>query len=143
MSTLSEKKIEKGLGQAKVMSSLSPFKQHHLGAVLYCKGKMIAQGYNTLKTSPVQKRLNRERDFNPDESGVNNTVHAEIACLLKTRETNIDYSKSVLYIYREHKSGVKAMARPCAGCMKAIKEYGIRTICYTTECGYCVERIDE
>ena len=93
------------------------------------------------KYSPLQKELNRERGFDPDESCALNSLHAETACLLKTRYMDIDMSKAIMYIYREHQNGEKALARPCAGCMKALKDFGVKTICYTTESGYCVERI--
>lgn len=141
MSQLSEKKIRAGLKQAKYMSYYSTFERYHLGAVLYSKGKIIAQGCNSRKTSPLQKELNKERGFDPDESCALNSLHAETACLLKTRYMDIDMSKAIMYIYREHQNGEKALARPCKGCMKALKDFGVKTICYTTESGYCVERI--
>ena len=47
-----------------------------------------------------------------------------------------------LYVYREYANGNKAMARPCPACMKYIKEFGIKHICYSTADGIAEERID-
>lgn len=35
------------------------------------------------------------------------------------------------------------MARPCASCMQAIKDLGIREIYYTTNDGYSYEKIEK
>ena len=94
------------------------------------------------KTSPLQKRLNAERDFNPDQSGVVNSLHAEIRALSKVKYLDIDFDKTTLYIYREYANGNKAMARPCPACMRYIKELGIKNICYSTADGIAEERID-
>lgn len=142
MSQLSERRIKQGLSQAKAESLLSDFDRYHLGAVLYYKGKMVSQGHNSKKTSPIQKALNKQRGFDPDECGSYNPIHAEVSCLGKAKDANIDFNRAVVFVYREHKNGEKAMARPCKGCMKALKDFGVKTICYTTESGYCVERIE-
>jgi len=34
------------------------------------------------------------------------------------------------------------MARPCAGCMAAIRKFGIKNVYYTTDMGYAYERLD-
>lgn len=103
---------------------------------------MLATGCNSTKTSPLQKRLNAEREFDPNQSGVINSLHAEIRALSKVKYLDIDFSKSTLYVYREYANGNKAMARPCPACMKYIKELGIKHICYSTSDGIAEERID-
>lgn len=48
-----------------------------------------------------------------------------------------------LYIYRTRKDIVCGMARPCASCMQAIKDLGIREIYYTTNDGYSYEKLEK
>lgn len=136
-------KVNRYLDMAKEASKQSDFKQHHLGAVVIYKGSLLASGYNSTKTSPIAKKYNRERGFNVEASCSTNSIHAEMAALNKIKYLDIDFSKVKLYIYREHKNGVKAMARPCPACQKMIKDMGIKEIWYTTENGFGYEYMEE
>ena len=135
-------RTKRGIESACRASKESEFPRYHLGAALYYKGVLLATGCNSTKTSPLQKRLNAEREFDPNQSGVVNSLHAEIRALSKVKYLDIDFSKSTLYVYREYANGNKAMARPCPACMKYIKEFGIKHICYSTADGIAEERID-
>jgi deoxycytidylate deaminase len=135
-------RTKRGIESACKASKESKFPRYHLGAALYYKGILLATGCNSTKTSPLQKRLNAEREFDPNQSGVINSLHAEIRALSKVKYLDIDFSKSTLYVYREYANGNKAMARPCPACMKYIKELGIKHICYSTSDGIAEERID-
>ena len=135
-------RTRRGIESARRASYESAFPRYHLGAALYYNGVLLATGCNSTKTSPLQKRLNAERDFNPDQSGVVNSLHAEIRALSKVKYLDIDFDKTTLYIYREYANGNKAMARPCPACMRYIKELGIKNICYSTADGITEERID-
>ena len=135
-------RTKRGIESACRASKESKFPRYHLGAALYYKGVLLATGCNSTKTSPLQKRLNAEREFDPNQSGVVNSLHAEIRALSKVKYLDIDFSKSTLYVYREYANGNKAMARPCPACMKYIKELGIKPICYSTADGIAEERID-
>lgn len=135
-------RTKRGMEAARRASYESAFPRYHLGAALYYKGVLLTTGCNSTKTSPLQKRLNTERDFNPDQSGVVNSLHAEIRALSKAKYLDIDFDKTTLYIYREYANGNKAMARPCPACMRYIKELGIKNVCYSTADGIAEERID-
>jgi deoxycytidylate deaminase len=135
-------RTKRGIESACRVSKESKFPRYHLGAALYYKGILLATGCNSTKTSPLQKRLNAEREFDPNQSGVINSLHAEIRALSKVKYLDIDFSKSTLYVYREYANGNKAMARPCPACMKYIKELGVKHICYSTSDGIAEERID-
>lgn len=123
---------------AKAMSELSEFKQYHIGAVAVYGHKIISSGNNSNKTNPIQKRLNAHR-FDVD---TRHTVHAELACLLPLiNRKDINFSDVSLYIYRAHKSGDLALARPCASCEALIRSLGIRNIYYTGNKSYISEEI--
>ena len=123
---------------AKGVSELSNFKQHHIGCVAVSGHKIISSGYNSCKTNPMQKRLNVHR-FDVD---TNHTIHAELSCLLPLiNRKDIDFNNVSLYIYREHKSGDLALAKPCASCEALIRSLGIRNIYYTGNKSYVSEEI--
>ena len=123
---------------AKSMSELSNFKQYHIGCIAVYKHKIISSGYNSNRTNPKQKSLNKYR-FNADTK---HTLHAELACLIPLiSRYDIEFKDVELYIYREHKNGELALARPCAGCQALIRELGIKSIYYTNDGGYSHEII--
>lgn len=123
---------------AKSMSELSEFKQHHIGAVVVYGHKIISSGCNSNKTNPKQKRLNAHR-FEADTPA---TIHAELSALLPLiGRKDINFSDVSLYIYREHKSGELALAKPCASCETLLRSLGIRHIYYTGNKSYISEEI--
>lgn len=131
----SKKTIQKFFDKARHASYLSDFPRQKLGAVMAIGNKIIADGYNTIKTNPVQKEYNKYRNFTYNTRN-NGSVHAEMMCLIRTRNMDdIDWSKVSIYIYREYKNGHPALAKPCPGCLAALRERGIKdcNIYYTTD----------
>lgn len=133
--------INKYFKKAKSASTLSDFPKHKLGACLVYKNYIVSVGYNTKKTNPIQHKYNALRGYNQDTKN-NGAVHAEMACMINTRDLDIDFSKANLFIYRSHKDGSNALAKPCPACMQMIKDMGIKNIYYTSEDGYCHEYIN-
>ena len=123
---------------AKSVSELSNFPRVKIGCIAVYKHKIISSGFNSRKTSPIQKKYNAYR-FSADTP---HCIHAEISCLkpLIGRE-DIDFKNVELFLYRETADKQLAPSRCCDSCMKLIKDLGIRHINYTTENGYCSERI--
>lgn len=123
---------------AKEVSKLSDFPKVQIGACAIYKHKVISTGYNSQRTSPLQKRYNKYR-FTVETP---HTCHAEISCLKSLiNRKDIDFKNVDLYIYREYKNNELALARPCASCMKLITELGIRHIYYTNFGGFSHEEI--
>ena len=104
------------------------------------KNKIISTGYNSDKTHPVQRKYNKLR-FNVNEGYSPDRLHAEIHALISIANMDIDWSKVSIFIYRKMKSREFGMARPCPSCMAYIKHLGIRTIVYTTDSGYALEKL--
>ena len=120
---------------AEKASSFSDYKKCHIGCIAVYKNRVIAVGYNTNKTSPLQAEYNKYRNFAYDTLN-NGGIHAEMMCLLRTRYmTDIDWSRVCIYIYREKKDGMIGLAKPCEACLAALKERGIKetNIYYTTD----------
>jgi deoxycytidylate deaminase len=124
---------------AKDISRLSDFKQTKIGAILVYKKDILSVGFNSNKTSPIQKRFNQYREFDNPENAIHK-VHAEISCIDKipyyAYENEFDLGKATIYIYREHKNThTYACSFPCPACMEAIKQAKIGRIVSTIENG--------
>ncbi len=101
---------------AKNVSKLSQHPTHKLGAVLVVKGKPISVGHNQYKTHPEAKYTG---------------LHAEIQALKSSGKDII--RGSTMFVYREKKDGSLGLSKPCKDCMKELKKFGIKWICYTIE----------
>jgi deoxycytidylate deaminase len=130
------KKEEALFRAAKSVAELSDHKQHKIGAVVVLKHRIISSGFNKCaKTHPLQKKYNKYR-FTEDSV---HTCHAELSALLPLIKDGVNLSDASVYVHREHKNGMLAMARPCKSCMELIKDCGIKRVFYTTENGYAQE----
>lgn len=106
---------------AKQLSFKSDHHSHKLGAVIIRKNKIVGLGFNKYKTHP--------KSFHPWKH-----THAEFDALLGcSRE---DLKGASIYVYRQTKSGIRALSKPCASCMSMLTQAGISDIFYTTEGGY-------
>lgn len=139
---LTETRINHYLKLAHNACFYSDFAKARLGAVLIYKGKTVSVGWNSTKTSPLQRELNRYRGYDVDAPESHNTLHAEVACLTKAKGLDIDWSRANLFVYRIKKNGSAGLARPCKGCQALIKSMGIKNVYYSTDDGWCFEHIN-
>lgn len=141
---LTETRINYYLNLARNACYYSDFMKARLGAVLIYKGKVVSVGWNSNKTSPLQKDLNRFREFEVDCGEAHHTIHAEVACLNKAIDLGIDWSRASLFICRIKKDGSRGLAKPCVGCQTFIRNLGIKNVYYTTnDNGWCFERMNK
>ena len=132
-------KFNRFLNIARSTAISSQYDRYRLGAVITLKGKVIARGFNAAKSHPTQKKFNRNReDF---EDVPNHFLHAEISALNKLK--GVDLSKAEMFVYHVGPSNNQKMARPCAGCMEAIKSSGIKKIHYSTPDGFAQEYLNK
>lgn len=126
---------------AKSVSKLSDYYPHKMGCVIVKNHHIISSGYNSgTKCDPIQAKLDMKK------YGCNclGFVHAELNALLpfiKTNNSDYNLYGAIAFIYREHKNGTFANARPCSSCEMMLKTMGIKKIYYTIENGYAVEKI--
>lgn len=112
-----------------------------IGVVAVYKGSIVAEAWNTDKTSPLQARYNEYRYYNPT---LPEKSHAETVLVQRLRwkfGDSLDWSRVQIYLYRELKNGKLAMARPCRSCFHLLRDLGVRKVFYTTENGFAEERI--
>lgn len=126
----SEKKINKYFELAKNASKFSDFHKQKIGAIIVNKSRILSVGWNTQKTSTLQKTYNK-RASQPWTDNYPNCMHAEINALQRLpKQLRDDLSKSHLFVYRES-NGVKRLAKPCKACEKALRDFGVVNIHYT------------
>lgn len=108
------------------------FASAKLAAAIVKKNRIISFGFNSKKTHPFQAKYARN-----DEAIY---LHAEIAAIKNAlRHISVDdLCYTTLYIARVKKTApfsnklVWGLAKPCAGCARAISEFGIKNVVYTT-----------
>lgn len=105
---------------AQKMAFLSQ-EEHKLGACAVKSGRVLGQGFNQLnKHNKIVKKF-----FNYP------TLHAEIASICRLHADDI--RDSVIYVYRERKSGSPGLAKPCARCILALIAFGVKRVVYSTD----------
>lgn len=99
-----------------------------LAALVVYKGKVLAVGTNHRKTHPFQSKYGKNIK--------SIYLHAETNAIKKSLREKKDLSKCILYIARargSQKNGYQpGKAKPCVGCMRAIVDFNIKKIYYTT-----------
>ena len=125
---------------AKAVSTMSNFDRVHIGCVV-TEGshRIVSSGFNSTRTHPIQKQLNKER-FSIETT--NHSLHAEVSALLPLMKKDTDFSRIEIYTHRNFKDGRLALAKPCRSCMKLIKDLGVKKIWFTTNDGYACEYIN-
>ena len=119
--------MNKFFALAKTAAKKSNHHTYKIGAVLTKRKKIIAIGSNNMKTHPLSNH--------PFKS-----LHAEMAAIICGFQFG---GGDTVYLYRETKDGIPALARPCEYCMEFLKEYGITTVCYTTNGSFGAEKLGE
>lgn len=112
-----------------------------IGAIAVYKGSIVADAWNTNKTSPLQARYNVYR-YEPADTPCK--AHCETQLIQKLRwkfGDSLDWTKVHIYLYREYKDGSLAPSRPCPSCMALLRDLNIKKIMYTTEDGFAEEKI--
>lgn len=136
------KKFNRFLMLARSVSLLSTYREYQLGAIIKKNGRVISRGFNSYKTHPMQKKYNEIREKGwMEDMDTPGLMHAEFAALMKVKNKKLDDAE--LFVYRIDKLGNPRMARPCAGCMEAIKDRGIKQIHYTTPDGVATEYLSK
>lgn len=139
---LSENRILHYFEKARKISFNSDNTKAKVGSIIVYKNKIISIGWNfENKTNPVQEEYNKLRNYKVDVKSTKSALHAEFSAMLKIKYMDIDFSKINMFVYREKKDGTIGYARPCEACMGLAKKLGIKNIYYTTNDGWCYERI--
>ncbi len=139
-----EKKHKKHLDLLFNMArDVAPVRSAKIASSIVIKNKIIAFGTNKYKTHPFQASYGVNKD--------SICLHAEIDVIknaLKRVDVD-DLKRSTLYIARVKKEMVSpgqcnevwGIVKPCDGCMKAIINFGIKKVFYTTDINNKYEKL--
>lgn len=122
---------EKFFDVAKSVAKTSDFHKGKVGCCVVCKNVILSVASNTEKTHPLQRKYNKFRNFNIDESPAR--MHSEIRALIPLINKNIKWKNVEIYIYRILMNGNPAISKPCPTCIRFINDLGIRTVFYIDE----------
>lgn len=149
--SIKDLKIEKFLGKientrhirflsiAKDLAKNSDFPIFKLGVVIVKQNKIIAKGFNSLKTHPMQKLYNKRRE-NFTKDLPDHPIHAEMQALNSIK--HMDLSNAEMFIVRVGRDGGFKMAKPCDACLTKIYERDLKKIHYTTEEGLITDHLN-
>lgn len=93
--------------------------RHQLACVIVKKNKVLSTGFN------------KANKTHPKSAVPFNTVHAELAAILSAKSAEIRGADA--YVYREYKTGLPAMAKPCIHCMELLRQVGVANVYFTTD----------
>jgi len=110
-----------------VANSTPMFAHAKIGAAIAIGNTLYGIGYNTKKSHPIQKKFAINKDMI--------YPHAEIMAIKNAEKSGINFAHSTLYVARVWKNGKLSNAKPCISCQKAIKEYNIKKVIYTSDEG--------
>ncbi len=119
--------------QLKTLALTGTYPKAFIASALVHRNKVISFGLNQMKSHPYQKRYGRNKDAI--------YMHSEVSAI-HTAEKKLGFDKfhnSTLYVVRvkwtssNKTSLTSGMALPCTGCMRCIKDHGIKTVIYTLD----------
>jgi len=118
---------------SKVAVAVEPVANARLAAALVYKNEIVSFGINKKKTHPFQAKYGKNKD--------SIFLHAENDCIMNAlRIISVDQlSKCSLYICRVKYSNnverkfVYGLAKPCPGCARAIANFNIRNVIYSSD----------
>lgn len=112
--------------------------QASVGAVIVDGKDIVAVGVNGRKSHPLQAKYNQIR-FN--DNTADHLLHGELDACIKSGAHKKSLGRyAAIYVARVTSQGL-GMARPCSGCIKALKDFGIHEVYYTTGDGFAYERL--
>lgn len=120
------------LENLKVLCLNSSHPKVWVSAALVHRNKIISYGLNSMKSNPFQKK------YGKNEYAI--YKHAEVDAIQTALKLRFDrFEGSYLYVARmkyestERNNYVSGLAMPCDGCLRCIKEYGIKNVIYTMD----------
>ena len=124
---MSDKRTRRMLDNLALIAADAPkVANYRVSAAITYKNRLVSYGISSYKTSPFQKR------FAADEYKIH--LHAEIAAIKNALRTlHVSQLKNVtLYVCRVKSLGEWGNSKPCPGCQRAIAEFGIKNVIYTS-----------
>jgi len=115
----------------KVAEKLTPVKSSRIAAAIVYKNEILSIGTCSYKTHTFQTKFNK----NPHAIHLHAETDAIRQALNDVHPSEL--KRATLYIQRSkidrNEGWVNGNAKPCSGCLKAIIEYGLKRVVYSTD----------
>jgi tRNA(Arg) A34 adenosine deaminase TadA len=111
---------------------VKPVKSSRIAAAVAIRNDIISTGFCQLRSHPFQARYSK----NPDAIFLHAETNAISNALNHVHKR--DLRAATLYIHRVKfdscyaRELVDGLARPCSGCMRAIYQFGLKKVVYST-----------
>ena len=102
---------------ARELSFKSDHTSARIGAIIVRTGNVVSVGFN------------RQSKTHPSANSFHGTLHAEVDAIVGVDRGSI--RSGVCYVYRETRSGMVGMSKPCLGCQVALQRAGIKKVFYS------------
>jgi len=116
----------------RLAQDIDPVKSSRLAACIVYKNTVMGYGFSQMKSHPFQA------GFAKNEHAI--FLHAETDAIKNAlkRMTTEELSRSTLYIARakrddDNRNWIYGLAKPCAGCTRAIATFDIQQVVYTLD----------
>ena len=113
---------------ATLEASMSLHGRYQIGALIVRGGKILSRGCNQTKSDPMVVRLCAYAVGRKDK--LKNKLHAEMRAL-----KGIDAEGAAASVVRITKAFELGLSKPCAMCMRMLREAGVKKIVYSCD-GY-------
>ena len=110
---------------ARQISKKSTHRDHHIGAVIVKKNKVVSVGFNKAKTHPKSPHNFKH-------------IHAELDAILGVPLELLKGAE--IYTYREKKDGSLGTSKPCSSCRSMLYLAKIKRCYFSTNDGYKSEK---
>jgi deoxycytidylate deaminase len=113
--------------------NVEPVSRARVAAVLVLKNHIVSVGQCVKRSHPYQARVGRT----PESIFLHAEIHALVAAT--NHLTPSDFARATLYVHRvkrlnsDHTRWIDGLARPCSGCQRAIAEFGVGRVVYSTD----------
>lgn len=111
----------------RIAQTVTPVSNARIAAAIVSRSEVLAIGINKNKSHPLQAKFSKHEDAI--------LIHAELDAIvnfLREHKSEELIGKDI-YVVRVIRSGERALARPCEGCMRAILSFGIKRIFYSAD----------
>ena len=102
----------------------SEYGKFRLGALIVKKNRIVSMGTNAKRSHPLQKKFSSRPDL---EAWRHAEVHSLSLCRIE------DAIDAKIYVGRVLANNEWASSKPCEGCTKALKHFGIKGAYYYDE----------
>ena len=99
----------------------SEYGKFRLGAIIAQKNKIVSLGTNNKKSHPIQKKFSHRPHLS-------SWRHAEIHAISLANAGDLEGAD--VYVARALADGSLGSSRPCEGCCRALKHFGLRNMIY-------------